>query len=363
MIETISLQKDRRLLAWDVSHDWNVFREFLDRFGGDSAFAFPEFAQRMAKNLTGFIGELRRGGIHQLLSSYSYELPEMDQKTSKRVEDTADLEQVNQRARAIQDGLETVHRFFREHGTETPQVMVMSPVNEQMGETEHEMTAVYFLTYRKGLVIGRQLFIDLTKQERPAFMSWMANQAGVSDYAATDDLALARTPILSPSVLFGTPSEFMESVKEFLMTVCKRDTIGKQKIDDPQLFVAEQRRMRRNNQSEAKRWAKQYAQAVSQGALELGRRIITSMQMNVLGLTESAVREAAKRVSSDASVLELFLRACGFLEFTFGSGEQVNTLASFPAGMSGPCQEKICRKCGNHAGDYDTQCPRCGWKP
>lgn len=362
MTETISLQKDRRLLAWDVSHDFRVFGEFLERFGGDIAYALPEFTKRIERNLTGFIGELRRGGTHQLLSSYYYELPEMEKKTAKRVQNTADLTHVNTRAIAMQDGLSAAHQYFRECHKPT-QVVVMSPVNEQAGETEHEMTAVYLLTHRRNLVIGRQLFIDLSREERPTFMKWMsAHEEG--EYLHVEDLDLARHPVLFSKVLFSTPGTFVQSVKDFLKMQCHRETIGGQSISDPALFVATQRRKRRNNQKEAEYWAKSYVTAITQGVLDLGRQIITSMQMNVLGLTESAVRQAARRAHFDTSALELFLRACGFLEFAFGSGGgSPNGIELLPVGVGGSCQEKICKRCGTHAGERDTKCPNCGWKP
>lgn len=304
MAETISIS-DRRLFAWRVELDQGRWELLLQSCGKNLPQALLGFAESIGRNLTSFVAELRVGNEHQLLRPYSYSLSDVDTAVSNRVEETAGLAHVNQRARAIASGINKAHQFFRERGTGT-QAMLMSPVNQAAGEPEHQHTAVHWLAFDGMEVKGWQLFLDIHRRQRMALMELLCDDnSQVCHYG--DDLDLASNPVLYEV-------EHWNEVAEFVATVFKHVGIE----DDPAAFVEDQLTLERRNRQEAELWKEPYVHAITQGFLGQAKQIITQMQLKIRGLTELDVREAFRRLTTDLSLaIRTFMAACGFLEFSF----------------------------------------------
>jgi len=370
MAETLSSTLsfgDSRLQAWRVELDFNRWQYLLEQVAGVVPHAVLRFSKEITAGLTGFIAELKVGNQRQLLRPYQYELPEVDQAVAHRQAETEDLDGVGQRAAAAAIGINRAHDHFRSRG-EGSQAILMSPVNEATGQTEFLHTAVYFLTYENGFVSGWQLFVDFSAAERQQYMAWVARRAD-TDYSAQTDLDLAATPVLSPessvAPLYSSIEEFIADAARFRKNTRGRALISGISLENPEHFIAGQMRLEAKNRQEAENWVEPYVRAIAQGSIDLSRRIITNLQLKVLNLTESAVRRAARLASVDFSALQIFLRACGFLSFSFSPETSVVSPQSFFAApaIGGHCREKICNRCGTHAGDHDTKCPSCGWSP
>ncbi len=323
--------------------------------------ALLHFAAEIHSGLTGFIAELRVDDQRQLLRPYEYKLPDVGAAVARRQLETAGLDNVGQRAAATAAGIRRTHDHFRSAG-DGAQAILMSPVNEATGRPEFLHTAIYFLTFENGTVTGWQLFTDFSAPERQQYMAWVARRAGIN-YSAQTDLDLAATPVLSPD--YSSVEEFIWDVTQFLKSTRDRASISEISLEDPGRFVADQLQLEAKNRQEASFWVNDYVRAIAQGSIGLARRIITKLQFKVLNLTESTVRHAARLAAVDFSALQMFLRACGFLSFSFAPEASVISPQSFFASpvIGGNCQEKICSRCGTHAGDHDTKCPACGWSP
>lgn len=313
--------------------------------------------------MTSFIGELRLESAQQLLRHYSYELPEMDEMVSERAAETQGLDQTHQRASAIEAGIAATRAYFLRCG-EGSQALCMSPINEANGNPEFEHTALYWKTFRNGKVEAWQLFVDFDSEERNAYMAWVARRADISYHAKTD-LELASLPVCphSPKLpLFHSLHEFIADIAEFQKMISGRASISGISLEDPDQFIRSQCHLEERNQQEAGNWVESYVRAIAQGSIELGKQIITKLQMKILGVTESVVRSIGRSLNIDLSTLQLFLKACGFLEFSFATGGSRELTSSPMIGLP-TCQEKICKRCGTHAGETDTKCPSCGWSP
>ncbi len=358
---------DPRLRAWRVELDFTRWQWLLKQAAGVVPHAVLRFSQEITAGLTGFIAELKVDNQHQLLRPYQYELPAMGEAVAHRQAETDGLDGVGHRAAAAAIGISRVHGHFRSRG-QGSQAILMSPVNEASGQPEFLHTAVYFLAYENGAVNGWQLFVDFSAPERQQYMAWVARRAG-TNYSAQTDLDLAAAPVLSADSsgqqLYSSVEDFIADAAGFLKTGRGRASISDISLENPGRFVADQMRLEDKNRQEAESWVEPYIRAIAQGSIDLGRRIITKLQLKVLNLTESAVRSAARLAAVDFSALQVFLRACGFLPFSFSPETSIVSPQSFFAApvIAGHCQEKICRQCGTHAGDRDTKCPSCGWSP
>ncbi|MBI5357111.1 hypothetical protein HZB78_05905 [Candidatus Collierbacteria bacterium] len=342
---------DRRLLAWNPDKDRFQWLARLEEFGGQTVAAALHFATEINDNLTAFIAELRPGQEQQLLRSYSYQLRQIDSAVVNRVVETRGIASVEDRSLAIAQGIKSAHEFFRSAIDET-QAVLMSPVNEIAGKPEHQHTAVYWLTHRNGAVKGWQLFLNITSVQRQELMRNLSNNQG-QEYGWKNDLDLAAHPALIDNQ-WQRPEDFIEAAFRFLG------------VDvDPAGFVGRQLKLEERNQEEAGIWVDKYINAITQGLLGTASQIITQMQLKVRGLTEFDVRQAQRQSAVEVSpALQVFLAACGFLEFSFASSVSgQEAVLSINGVGSGGCEAKICRRCGTHAGDHDTKCKHCGWKP
>lgn len=342
---------DRRLLAWNPDKDRLQWLARLEEFGGQTAAAMLHFGSEIHGNLTAFIAELRPGQEQQLLRPYSYQLAEIDSAVCKRVVETRGISNVEDRSRAVAEGINLAHEFFRNAG-DGAQAVLMSPVNEAAGQPEHQHTAIYWLAHRNGAVDGWQLFLNISPVQRQGLMRHLSNVQG-QEYSWKNDLDLAAHPVLM-NQQWKRPEDFVEAAFRCLyMDV------------DPAKFVGRQLKLEKQNQGEAETWADKYINAITQGLLGTANQIITKMQLKVRGLTEFDVRQALRRSAVDmSSAMQVFLAACGFLEFSFASAVSGQEMV-LPVGgiVLGGCEAKICRRCGTHAGDSDTKCPSCGWSP
>lgn len=357
---------DYRLQAWRPELDLVRWKNLLESVGGKIPHALLRFADEIHSGLSGFVAELRIDQDRQILRPYRYDLPQIDAAVANRQQETADSADIHRRTKATVVGINKTHDHFRSYGSGA-QAILISPVNEATGQPEFLHTAIYFLTYTSGAVSGWQLFVDFSKAQRQNYMAWVSRRAA-ADYPAADDLELAASPVLSESSgkpIYTSVKDFVADIADFLKSRRDRVSISGISLDDPAEFVESQLRLEAKNRQEAETWVEPYIRAIAQGSIELGRRIITNLQLKVLGLTESAVRAAARLASVDFSALQVFLRACGFLSFTFSPEASIISSQSFSAipAIGGLCQEKICRRCGIHAGDNDTKCPSCGWSP
>lgn len=354
------------LQAWRVEADFRRWQTLLAQTLGDVPHAILHFAEETKAELTGFIAELRVDQDHQLLRPYQYQLFRVDEVVANRQKETAGIDGVHQRDAATEVGIRKIHDYFQSNG-DGSQAVRISPVNEAAGQPEYKYTAIYFTAYTGEVVDGWQLFVDFSPQERKDYMAWVSRRAG-ADYCAGGDLDLAANPVLSESSanpLYNSIHKFIADVAKFRKNTRGRASISEISLENPDEFIAGQLRLEAKNRQEAEVWVDPYVRAIAQGSIELGRRIITNLQLKVLGLTESAVRAAARLASVDFSALQVFLRACGFLSFSFSPETSIVSPQSFfvaPA-LSSHCQEKICHRCGTHAGDHDTKCPSCGWSP
>lgn len=349
------------LQAWRVEADLDRWQTLL----AQTPHAFLRFAEEIKAGLTGFIAELRVDKDHQLLRPYQYELLQGDEAVANRQTETSGIDGIYQRAKATAIGIGKAHDHFRSQG-DGAQAILMSPVNEATGQPEFLHTAIYFLTHESGIVNGWQLFVDFSAQERKDYMTWVSCRAG-ADYHAAGDLNLASVPVVSPASrsLYSSVGDFIADTAGFFESVRDRASISGISLENPEKFIADQMRLEVKNRQEAEVWVDPYVRAIAQGSIELGRRIITNLQLKVLNLTESAVRAAARLASVDFSALQVFLRACGFLSFSFSPETSIVSPQSFFTApvIGGHCQEKICRQCGTQAGDEDTKCSSCGWSP
>ncbi len=359
---------DPRLGAWRVELDFDRWQWLLKQTAGVVPHAVLRFSQEITAGLTGFIAELKVDNQRQLLRPYQYELPAMGEAVVHRQAETEGLDGVHQRAAAAAIGISRVHDNFRSRG-QGSQAVLMSPVNETTGQPEFLHTAIYFLVYdENGAVNGWQLFVDFSAAERQQYMAWVARRSNV-DYRNQTDLDLAATPVVSVGSpvrpLYSSVEDFAADIVEFLKTGRGRASISDISLENPKQFVTNQLRLEAENRREAENWIEPYIRAIAQGSIDLARRIITQLQLKVLNLTESAVRSVARRAAVDFSALQVFLRACGFLSFSFSPETSIVSPQSFFAApvIGDHCQEKICRQCGTHAGDRDTKCPSCGWSP
>lgn len=350
MVETFCIS-DRRLLALNPDKDRLQWLARLAEFGGQTAAAMFHFGNEIHGNLTAFIAELRSGREQQLLRPYSYRLQQIDSAVVNRVAETRGISNVEGRNRAIAGGINLAHEFFRNTGDGT-QAVLMSPVNEVAGQPEHQHTAIYWLTHRNGTVDAWQLFLNISPIQRQELMRHLSNLQG-QEYDWKNDLDLAAHPVLMINQ-WNRPEDFIETVFRFLG------------VDvDPAEFVGCQLRLEKRNKKEAENWAGKYVNAITQGLLGTASQIITQMQLKVRGLTEFDIRQAWRQSAVDmSSAMQIFMAACGFLEFSFASSVSGRE-AVFPVGgiSIGSCEAKICRRCGTHAGDHDTKCPSCGWSP
>jgi hypothetical protein len=353
------------LQAWRVELDFHRWKTLLDESTGSIPHALFHLAKEAQAGLTSFIAELRVDQDHQLLRPYQYELAEMDLAVANRETETREINGAHRRATATEIGISKTHDHFRSHDPGA-QAVLMSPVNETTGRPEYLHTAIYFLTHENGVVAGWQLFVDFSQAERLNYMSRVARRAG-ADYWAQTDLDLAVNPILSAgsAPLYSSIEEFIADVAGFLKTIRDRVAISGISLENPQQFIVDQMRLEAKNRHEAENWVEPDVRAIAAGSIDLAGRIITKLQLKTLNLTESAVRAAARLAAVDVSALQVFLRACGFLSFSFSPETSVISPQSFLAApiTGGHCQEKICSRCGTHAGDHDTKCPSCGWSP
>lgn len=354
------------LQAWRVEADLHRWQTLLAETLGNIPHALLRFKEEIHPRLTSYIAELEVDQDHQLLRQYQYEISQVDDAVANREAQTIGVDGVHQRDTAIAIGFRKTHGYFRLQG-DGAQALLMSPVNEVAGQPEYKYTAVYFLTHNQATVEGWQLFVDFSPQERRDYMGWVSRRAG-ADYHAAGDLELAANPVISESStkpIYNSVYDFIADTAGFLESVRDRVTISEISLENPQQFIADQIRLEAKNRLKAQNWVEPYIRAIAQGSIDLGRRIITNLQLKVLNLTESAVRAAARLASADFSALQVFLRACGFLSFTFSPEvSAISTQTLFTASaIGGHCQEKICRQCGTHAGDHDTKCPSCGWSP
>lgn len=350
MAETFCIS-DRRLLAWNPDKDRFQWLARLEEFGGQTAAAALHFGREIHDNLTAFIAELRPGQEQQLLRPYSYQLQQIDSAVVNRVAETRGISNVEDRSRAISQGIKSAHEFFRNAG-DGAQAVLMSPVNEAAGQPEHQHTAIYWLTHRNGAAEGWQLFLNISPVQRQGLMRHLSNVQG-QEYGWTNDLDLTAYPILM-NKQWERPEDFIEAAFRFL------------DVDiDAAEFVCRQLKLEKRNKKEAETWADKYINAITQGLLGTASQIITKMQLKVRGLTEFDVRQALRRSAVDmSSAMQVFLAACGFLEFSFASSVLGQDMALPVGGIAlGGCEAKICRRCGTHAGDSDTKCPSCGWSP
>jgi hypothetical protein len=342
---------DRRLLAWNPDKDRFQWLARLEQFGGQTATAALHFGIEIHNNLTAFIAELRPGLEQQLLRPYSYQLAEVDLAVANRVAETRGISNVEDRSWAIAKGIKSVHEFFRSAGNGT-QAVLISPVNEATGQPEHQHTAIYWLSHQNGKVEGWQLFLNISSVQRQGLMRHLSNVQR-QEYGWTNDLDLASHPVLV-NKQWQRPEDFVDTVFK---------SLG---VDvDPTEFVGRQLKLEQRNREEASRWVDKYINAITQGLLGTASQIITKMQLKVRGLTEFDVLQAWRQSAVDmSSAMQIFLAACGFLEFSFISSisRQEMTLPVGIIGLGG-CEAKICRRCGTHAGDEDTKCPSCGWSP
>lgn len=365
MTETLSFGNPI-LQAWRPEADRRRWETVLTEAAGTAPHALWRFVHETREGLTSFIAELKINHDTQLLRPYTYELTQVDQAVANRETETDGMDGVHQRATATAAGIRRTHNYFRGHG-DGSQAVLMSPVNEADGRPEFSHTALYVLTYEHGVVNGWQLFVDFSPQERKDYVARIARRAGAGDDTTTD-LELAAHPVLSESSakpLYNSLFEFVADIAQFRKNTRGRASISGISLEDPAGFIKNQLRLEAKNCREAERWVEPYIRAIAQGSIDLARRIITKLQLKALNLTESAVRAAARLTSVDFSALQVFLRACGFLSFSFSP-----ETPSLPFQISlttpisgGACQEKICRRCGTHAGDHDTTCPSCGWSP
>lgn len=311
---------DRRLLAWNPDKDRFQWLARLEQFGGQTATAVLHFGTEIHDNLTSFIAELRPGQEQQLLRPYSYQLDEIDSAVVNRVAETRGISNVEDRSLAIAKGIKSVHEFFRSAGNGAQAVM-MSPVNEVSREPEFQHTAIYWLTHQNGRVEGWQLFLDVSPVQRQGLMRHLSNVKG-QEYDWKNDLDLAAHPVLM-NKQWQRPEDFIETVFRFLGVDA-----------DVAEFVGRQLKLENRNQEEAKLWSGKYISAITQGLLGAAKQIITSMQLKVRGLTEFDVRQALRQSAIDmSSAMQVFLAACGFLEFSFApavSGQEA-VLPGLPA--------------------------------
>lgn len=350
MAETLCIS-DRRLLAWTPDKDRFQWLARLAEFGGQTAAAALHFGREIHDNLTAFIAELRPGQDQQLFRPYSYRLEQIDSAVDNRVAETKGISNVEDRSWAIAEGIKSVHEFFRSTG-DGAQAVLMSPVNEVTGQPEYQHTAVYWLIYRNSIVEGWQLFLNISSGERQELMRHLSKNQG-QEYGWKNDLDLAAHPVLMDNQ-WNRPEDFIETVFKFL------------NIDvDAAEFVERQLKLEKRNQGEAEIWADKYINAITQGLLGTADRVVTQMQLKIRGLTEFDVRQALRQSAVDmTSAMQIFMAACGFLEFSFASSVSGQEVALPVGGIAlGGCEAKICRRCGTHAGDHDTACKSCGWKP
>ena len=366
MAETIAVG-DRRLLAWDVGKDMNGWTRVLGEQGGVMAQAFLSFSRRMHESLTAFIAELRPGEQQQLLRPYSYELPRVAEVMVNGEAYVEGLDRAHTRAHAMTLGVGRVHQHFqdlqgRDNGA---QAVLMSPVSETRDEPEFQYTAVYLQTLRDGHVEAWQLFIDLNHEKRQAFMRWMAGRQGQS-YELENDLDLAANPVLLDEKRYSSIEAFMTDIAAFLDDQRVDTPVARRITRDPVRFVQDQQGLEKENAQEAREWVDGYVRAIAQGSIELGKRIITQLQMKILGVTESMVRTAAREIHLDVAALQTFLRACGFLEFTFSESGGLSPLSGIEALASNGERVK-CPVCSSRA-KHDVyvhcaigaMCPGCG---
>lgn len=350
MAETLCIS-DRRLLAWNPDKDRLQWLARLEEFGGQTAAAAVYFGTEIHDNLTAFIAELRPGQEQQLLRPYSYQLSEIDSAVVNRVAETRGISNVEDRSRAIAQGIKLAHEFFRSAGNGA-QAVLISPVNEVSGQPEHQHTAIYWLSHQNGKAEGWQLFLNISFAQRRGLMRHLSDTQA-QEYNWASDFDLAVHPVLMKNQ-WNRPEDFTETIFRFL------------NLDvDAAEFVRRQLKLEKRNKKEAETWADKYINAITQGLLGTAGRIITQMQLKIRGLTEFDVRQAWRQSAVDmSSAMQVFIAACGFLEFSFAQSVLGQEMALPVGGIAlGGCEAKICRRCGTHAGDSDTKCPSCGWSP
>ena len=305
MAETLCIS-DRRLLAWNPDKDRFQWLARLAEFGGQTAAATLHFGREIHDNLTAFIAELRPGQDQQLFRPYSYRLEQIDSAVVNRVAEIKGISNVENRSWAIAEGIKSVHEFFRST-VDGAQAVLMSPVNEATGQPEHQHTAVYWLTHQNGRVEGWQLFLNISPAQRQELMRHLSNNQG-QEYGWKNDLDLAVHPVLMDNP-WNQPKDFIETIFKFL------------NVDiDAVEFVGRQLKLEKKNQKEAGIWADKYINAITQGLLGTASQIITKMQLKVRGLTEFDVRQALRQSAVEiSSAMQIFMAACGFLEFSFST--------------------------------------------
>ena len=225
----------------------------------------------------------------------------------------------------------------------------MSPVNEIAGKPEYQHTAVYWLTHRNGAVEGWQLFLNITSVQRQELMRNLSNNQG-QEYGWKNDLDLAAHPVLM-SKKWQRPEDFVGSVFKFLG------------VDiDAAEFVGRQLKLEKRNIEEAGIWADKYIHAITQGLLGTAKQIITNLQMQVRGITEFDVRQALRQSAVDmSSAMQIFMAACGFLEFSFAAADNRILRASDGGIFSGAESHRVhCPNCNKIVScAIGESCPGC----
>ena len=347
MSEILSIS-DRRLLAWNPDKDRLQWLSRLAEFGGQTAVAVLHFGREINYNLTAFIAELRPGQEQQLLRPYSYQLEQIDSAVDNRVIETTGITNVENRSQAIAQGIKSAHEFFRSAG-DGAQAVLMSPVNEIAGKPEHKHTAVYWLAHQNGRVEGWQLFLNIPPVQRQKLMRHLSNNQG-QEYCWENDLDLAAHPVLM-NKQWKRPEDFVEAVFGFLGV----DVAAAE-------FIGHQLKLEKRNQEEAVIWADKYIHAITQGLLGTAKQIITNLQMQVRGITEFDVRQALRQSAVDmSSAMQIFMAACGFLEFSFAAADNRILRASDGGIFSGAESHRVhCPNCNKIVScAIGDPCPGC----